>query len=245
MNDASLSPPVNRNRRVNAALHPDRAWVRVLRFAVAGFVVAAVVRNTILSSTGGADSDLVQLYSMFTIQSNLAFAAVLLVGAVSMRRRLPSWWDNLRGGVAFLLVMTGLVYALFVAPPGEALSWDITWTNLALHRVAPVFALADWALITMTRRSGWGRPLAWLVYPVLYLAYTWVRGAIVDWYPYGFLDPTGAGGWPAVAAATAQVLVAFLIMAVGMHVIGRVRTSLARSRSRGTAARSEPVSART
>src|SRR5690606_16457999 len=149
-----------------------------------------------------------ELYSMFTIQSNLALAVVLVIGAVTARRRLPAWWDNLRGGVAFMLVMTGLVYALFVAPPSEVFSWDITWTNLSLHRVAPVFALAGRAVVTVARHSGWGRPLAWRICPVLYLAYAWGRGAIVGWYPDGFLGPTRPGGWADVAGSTANVLVA-------------------------------------
>lgn len=240
-----MSLAVNRHRRLNRALHSDRAWVRVARLAVAGFAAAAVARNIIDSVRGTGDTDLVQLASLFTIESNVFLVVVLVIGALVSRRRLPTWWDNVRGAAAFFLVMTGLVYAVFVAPPGEAFSWDITWTNLALHRVAPAFALLDWALVTMTRRSGWGRPLAWLLYPVLYLVGTWVRGAAVDWYPYGFLDPTGAGGWPRVLGATAQVLVAFLIVAVGMHAIGLVRVALARSRSRRSADRSEPVSART
>ena len=28
----------------------------------------------------------------------------------------------------------------------------------------------------------------WLVFPLVWTAYTLIRGAIVDWYPYPFLD---------------------------------------------------------
>ena len=30
----------------------------------------------------------------------------------------------------------------------------------------------------------------WIVFPAAFAAYSLVRGAIVDWYPYLFLDPT-------------------------------------------------------
>jgi hypothetical protein len=37
--------------------------------------------------------------------------------------------------------------------------------------------------------------LIWLAYPVLYLVYSLVRGAFVDWYPYPFINPV-TSGWP-------------------------------------------------
>lgn len=231
MSRPRLTPPVNRNPRLNAALHPDRVWIRVLRLAVAAFAGAALVKNTIDAATGVADTNLAEHFSLFTIESNLLLVVVLVIGAFGVRRLLPAWWDDVRGGVAFLLVMTGLIYALLVAPPGEILRWDIGWTGIALHRVAPVFALLDWMLVTMTRRAGWGRPLAWLGFPVAYLIYTWVRGDLVGWYPYDFLDPLGRGGWGAVLATTAQVMIAFLAISIALHVIGLARVSLARRRS--------------
>ena len=105
--------------------------------------------------------------------------------------------------------------------------WDLEWTNLALHRLAPVAGLLGWLFVTMTVRGTWGRPLAWLLYPVAFLIYTWVRGAIVGWYPYGFLDPTQPGGWPEVLQTSAMVLGAFLVVSVLVHVLGNLRVRLA------------------
>lgn len=227
-----LTPAITRNRRFNAALHPDRWWVRVPRLAVAGFAAAAVVKHTIDSARGVSDTDLVQHFSLFTIQSNIMFVIVLLAGVVVARERLPGWWDHVRGGVAMYLVLTGIVYAVLVAPPGEFARWDIEWTGMALHRIAPIFAFVDWLLVTMTRRAGWGRPLAWLLYPVAFLAYTWIRGDAAQWYPYDFLDPLNPGGWGQVLATTAQVLVAFLVVAILLHLLGLWRVALARGRER-------------
>ena len=50
-------------------------------------------------------------------------------------------------------------------------------------------------------RRMWDRPahisfrtaLWWVVYPLTYAAYTLVRGPIVLWYPYPFLDPAQHG----------------------------------------------------
>lgn len=217
---------------VNRTLHPDRTWVRVLRVALGVAALAGVAWNFYRAANGMVESTLIESMSQFTNISNLLFGVVLLVGAFRARKRLPDWWDDLRGACAFYMVMTGLIYAILVAEPGELARWDLEWSNIVLHRLTPVLGLAGWLLITQTRRASWGRPLAWLIYPLAYLVYTWVRGGIVGWYPYGFLDPTGPGGWGAVVATTAQVFVAFLAVAVLMHVVGLLRARLARRTSR-------------
>ncbi|MGO1543498.1 MAG: Pr6Pr family membrane protein [Gulosibacter sp.] len=221
-------PAINRNQATNRRLHPDRAWLRILRFLLGAITVVAVIRNFYRSANGLTDNTLVQSLSQFTNQACLVFGLCLVIGAVISRDRLPGWWDHLRGGLAFYMVMTGLIYALLVAEPGEMARWDLEWTNLALHRLAPVAGLIEWMLVTMTTRGSWGRPLAWLIYPVAYLVYTWIRGAIVQWYPYGFLDPTQDGGWGEVLQTTGMVLAAFLAISLLVHILGNLRVAIAR-----------------
>lgn len=223
-----LDPPVERHLGFNDALHPDRRWIRVLRLAVGGFVLAALVRKTYDATLLGNDVDIAQLYSEFTVQSNLALGLVLVASAALPRTRLPEWWDRLFGALALYLVMTGLIYVVLVAPPGEPWwSLDMYWPQLVHHRLAPLFAALDWLLVTRTVRGTWRRPIMWLGYPAAFLVFSWVRGAIDGWYVYDFLDPTLDGGWPAALTTTAQVLVAFLIVAVLLHVAGNARAALA------------------
>lgn len=213
-------------------------WWRILR-GLLGLLILAALTQTVVTSF--QDGTAAQNISYFTFESNLLLALVLVIGALVARRRLPSWWDTLRGAAAFYLVMTGLIYAVVIAPLSELLVWDIGWTGVVLHRVAPVLALIDWAAAPIARRAGWSRPLLWLIYPVLYLGLTWVRGAITGWYPYDFLDPTGPGGWGMVAVMTVVVLVAFLVVGALLHLIGRSRT-VTSGTSQGSRGRSSPAS---
>ena len=154
---------------------------------------------------------------------------MLLVSASRPRARLPLWWDHLFGALAFYLVMTGIIYVVLVAPPGEP--WwtlDMYWAWMITHRIAPLVAGLDWLLVTRTVRGPWQRPLAWLCYPAVFLIFSWVRGALDGWYPYDFLDPRLDGGWPAVIATSAQVLAAFLVVGVLVHLAGNARVGLAR-----------------
>ncbi|HET8878115.1 MAG TPA: Pr6Pr family membrane protein [Arthrobacter sp.] len=190
----------------------------------------------------GPVGDIAQLYSEFTVQSNLALAVVLLAAAAVPRDRLPRWWDRLAGALALYLVMTGLIYVVLVAPPGEPWwSLDLYWPQLMHHRVAPLFAALDWLLITRTGRGPWWRPLAWLGYPAAFLVFSWVRGGIDGWYVYDFLDPTLEGGWPAALTTTAEVLAAFLVVAVLLHVAGNARAALAAAGPRQPGWRADPA----
>ena len=202
---------------VDAAVRPStRERLAVgLRAAVALLVLAALAWSTVQAAQDGV---LAQHVSYFTNQSNLLFALLLVASAALPHRRRPPWWDDVRGAAAFYLMMTGIIYALLVAPLDELLRWDIGWTGIVLHRLAPIAALLDWLLAPRRRRpSAWRLP-GWLAYPVAYLVLTWLRGGMTGWYPYAFLDPT-VSSWPQVLATTAVVLIAFLVIAAAVHLL--------------------------
>ncbi|WP_425309022.1 Pr6Pr family membrane protein [Ammonicoccus fulvus] len=207
--------------------HPARPWIRVVRIVVAVAILAALVTNTVEAVLGISDTTPIRLWSYFTLQSNLVLAVIFLIGAFVAQDRLPAWWDTARGGAAFYMTMTGIIYVVLIAPPEEFLSWSLSWTGIVQHRIGPWAAFLDWALVWMTAKAGWKRPLSWLVYPILFLIAAMVRGAITGWYPYHFLDPLQAGGWGGVATLTGVVVIAFLVMAVVMHLVGRLRTAVA------------------
>ncbi|AXK47203.1 hypothetical protein DXU92_15995 [Brachybacterium saurashtrense] len=186
-----------------------------MRAVVALLVLAALGWSTLEAARGGS---LPQHVSYFTNQSNLAFSLALLAAAALPPERWPRGWDAVRGALAFYLVMTGLIYALLVAPWEELLRWDIGWTGIVLHRVAPVAAMLDWLLTPRRRAPPPARVLWWLLYPLAYLGVTWLRGALTGWYPYAFLDPT-ASSWPQVLATTGVVLVAFLVIGTLVHLL--------------------------
>lgn len=212
------------------------------RALVALLILAALCTNAVDAARDGL---LAQNVSYFTNQSNLLFVAVIAAGALfggaldgalerirsltpaPARRdpgappdpRRPPWFDDVRGAVAFCLAMTGIIYALLVAPLDELLRWDIGWTGIVLHRLAPVGALADWLLTPRRRSPSARRILWWQLYPLGFLALTWFRGAVTGWYPYEFLDPT-ASSWAQVLSTTVIVLLAFLTIAALVHLGG-------------------------
>src|SRR3546814_6670143 len=85
------------------------------------------------------------------------------------------------------MVITGIIYAVLLADIDVNL--NDTWVNSALHRILPLVMLLDWVFFASRHRISEARSLQWLLFPVIYAVYTLIRGPIVDWYPYPFMDP--------------------------------------------------------
>lgn len=61
--------------------------------------------------------------------------------------------------------------------------------------------------------------LLWLLYPLVWTAYTLIGGALVDWYPYPFLDPA-QGGYGSVATYVGAILIGGALLCVVIVAIG-------------------------
>lgn len=159
------------------------------------------------------------LFSYFTVLSNVFGAAVLLAGVF---RPVP---DLVRGAAALYLGMTGVIFALLLSGIDTGLLEP--WANSLLHHVMPVVLVADWLLVPPTRGFRVTRSLWWLAFPAVYLPYTLVRGAFVDRYPYPFLDPRPRG-YEHVIAMSVGIAIAFGLAALALGWAGE---ALARRRA--------------
>lgn len=84
----------------------------------------------------------------------------------------------------------GIVYAVLLAPLGEAGGVPDDWTNAVLHLVTPLYLPLDWLLFRDRPALRW-RTLPWvLAYPAVWLTVVLIRGATDGWVPYPFLNPS-------------------------------------------------------
>jgi len=131
------------------------------------------------------------LYGYFTMFANSAVAAVGLAMALAPRGRMAA--APMRHASLVSILAVALIYS--VALRGLAdLSGAAALTNHMFHDVAPLLFLLAWLSFdhgTLLPRN----ILTALIFPICYLIYAMIRGAITDWYPYWFLDPTEIGGW--------------------------------------------------
>jgi len=192
------------------------ALARVLHALVALAALTGVVMELVIALVDGPGTApsqaerLVRLFSYFTIQSNL------LVGGVSLLLAVRPGRDGPVFRVAHLdallcIAVTGIVYNTVLRGLAE-LSAAGQVSNLLLHLLAPLLAVVAWLLVGPRPRVGAATVWWSVAYPLAWIAYTFVRGAVVGWYPYPFLD-VEALGLARALVNTAVVAVVFLLLA--------------------------------
>lgn len=222
------------------------AW-SVVRLVMAAAIVAAVVAqfSASLTRAGERGDDVITVatnfFSFFTILSNSLSAIVLVLAAVwyfARGRRVASPVEPRGIAVALAaastyMIITGIVYNVLLRgvtlPQG---SEPIPWSNEILHLVAPLFFVADVLVGAARRRLPWSSVAAVLVFPIVWVIYTMVRGPLITnpvsgdpyWYPYPFLNPNNfADGYVTVALYIVGIAVAVLIVAAAVVAAGRWR----------------------
>ncbi|MCF7549320.1 Pr6Pr family membrane protein [Pseudonocardia sp. WMMC193] len=165
-----------------------------------------------------------QLFSFFTIQSNVIAGVVAAMLALDPLRD-GRVWRVARLDALLGIVITGLVFDFVLAPLVHLTGWALVATVL-FHYVMPWGTLLAWLVLGPRRRWSWVTVVAAFVWPVAWLVYTFVRGAIVGWYPYPFLDAGRLGLGPALLNSLLVVLVAVLLAVVFTVVDRRVPAAI-------------------
>lgn len=198
----------------------------VLRVGFGALGLAAVIYQLGIQINAG--SPVTNFLSFFTIESNILAGVVLLVSGLLPLEKRPASWDNLRGATTLYMVATGIVYntLLLDVDVGNLASW----VNNVTHRVMPLVMLADWLIAPPRDRIERRSTLLWLIFPLVYCAYSLIRGPLVDFYPYPFIDPRLDGGYGKVVISVVGLTVAFGLLALLIAWVGN-RMSEQRSRA--------------
>lgn len=137
------------------------------------------------------------VFSYFTVQSAIAaVAAFVLAAIVAFRQEKdPQWLDLFRALVTTYIIVSGIVFlTIVIQSSSRDYSIEVPWPSQVLHFYIPTIALLDWLTDTGKARLSW-RFLRWILpYPLAWGVFTLVRGSIVGWYPYFFLDPAQVSG---------------------------------------------------
>jgi len=137
---------------------------------------------------------LIQFFSYFTILTNLMVAitssAVLLLpySGFGVFCAKPATIT----AVALYIIVVGLVYNLVL----RSLYHPQGWARVAdevVHSTVPVLYVIYWLSFAAKGTVQWKNALYWLIYPLIYLIYTFLHGFISHYYPYPFMDVKAIG----------------------------------------------------
>ena len=155
-------------------------------------------------------------FAYLTIQSNLAFVVVAAwAGVIAWRGVAASRrFDAIRAGVLTCTVTAGIVYALIVQQSTvRGIQVNVPWSDVILHFVLPVLAIADW-MLTPRSRVPKKVVLFVLAYVGIWGAGTMIRGSITGWYPYYFLDPNQTNGIGEFVLLSSVAVAIFVVVGI-------------------------------
>ena len=130
-------------------------------------------------------------FAFFTIQSNLIVGGTTALLALRLDRPSTVFRTfRLIGLVA--IVVTGVVYHVALASIFDLDGIDQLGNQL-VHTVVPLLAVIGWLIFGP--RGMTSRRVAWLslLFSVCWLAFTLIRGAVIHWYPYPFINVSAIG----------------------------------------------------
>lgn len=207
---------------------------RIAFGSMAGLIAVALVVQMVLLAQGGVDANtgndtsdvgyatrLVRLYSFFTIQSNVL--VLLATASLALRPgRDGRLWRVLHLDALLGIVITGIVFDLVLADQVHLTGWAYACT-IVFHYVAPWVTLALWLAFGPRPRIDWDT-IAWaFVWPVAWIVYTFVHGAVSGFWPYPFLDAE-AKGYPTALLNTGAVVVLAALLALAFRALDRLPT---------------------
>ena len=193
---------------------------RAAHAVVAVAAALAVLWQLMLVARGGRVLDetlvpplgtrLVRFISYFTVLSNiLVLVTSWLLAADPVRD--GRWWRLVRVAAMTGIAITGVVHWFLLRPLLDLHGADAAVDKL-LHVVVPLLAVAAWLAADPHGRLGPRDAVVSLAWPVAWTGYTLVRGGLVDWYPYPFID-VGELGWGRIVGNIVGISVLFAAVA--------------------------------
>jgi len=175
----------------------------------------------------GALGRLFDWMSYFTNLSNVLVAIVLTMLARNLYRT-GLLWGTLRMDSLLMISVTGLIFAIVLAPDSSPEGLYIV-TNALSHYIIPALTVVMFLILGPRRQISFATIFTALIIPIVWAVVILIRGAFIDAYPYGFLN--------AAALGLGTAIVNICGVAVLGIIIGVIFWALDRLLSRRTAQR--------
>ena len=196
-----------------------------VRLAFSLLTLAAISAQLVVHVQSGFS--VVNFFSYFTNLSNLFAAVVMLIGAIFLiRNREPTaTHDLVRGSSVAGMAVVGIVFSVLLRD--HDLGSLMPWVNTVTHYIMPIVVVLDWLFQPPKSQLALSQIRYWLIFPVIYLAYSLVRAAMIGWYPYPFLNPVIVGGYRGMLFYSLAIVVLFIVVSGLLVMLGKALRRMA------------------
>ena len=163
----------------------------------------------------------IRYFSFFTILTNIIVALCVTVLLVKPKSKCGKFFYRPATVTAITVYITivGIIYNVILRflwqPQGLQ-----KITDELLHTVIPFLFILLWIFYVSKSELKYKNALAWLIYPLLYVVYTAIRGEITGYYPYPFID-VGQLGYQRVLINSGGLIIAFFGLSLFLVAIGK------------------------
>ena len=157
---------------------------------------------------------LLRFFSYFTILTNL-LAALVFVG-IGLGRAVSA--SRLTGVTGYMLVV-GIIHYFFLRGLREIEGAERVADEF-LHVVLPLGCLVYWIFWVEKGGLRWRSALGWLGYPIGYILWIIIVGALTGFYPYPFADVNKLGYARALGNG-GMILIGFWVVFMVLILLGR------------------------
>ncbi len=119
-----------------------------------------------------------EVLATFTYMSNFLIAFCLIAIALN---------DKNKKFLAIATTYISITMVIYHVLLGNGFANE-TWTSWITHTIVPLYAIIDFIFLSNVRPLKYKEIPKFLIFPIVYLIYTIILGAITGKYPYFFLD---------------------------------------------------------
>jgi hypothetical protein len=165
-----------------------------------------------------------EYFAYFSIVSAILAGSLLILTGIRLIRELAEnkWVEIARLSMTVAMIVVGVVYhALLADVANDVRDGDYVWPvfpNEFIHTYGPVLIVIDYMLSNKEFKLRMRAAFWVVVFPLLWLAFSVVRGTITNWWPYWFINPNGEAGVVGMLSYIAGI--AFFFIILGFAVLG-------------------------
>jgi hypothetical protein len=167
-------------------------------------------------------TQLLDQFSRFSMQTTAIVALVTTFAVVRPQAKFFLLRPNVQAALVVYAVVVGTVFEVMLRPDSQS----IQIVDSILHGFIPILYLSYWLIFVPKGTLSSTDPILWLIYPIIFFAYTMIRGVIFGVYLRHFQEIIKLGGYQflihTLVFFTAFLAVGFVLVLVDQE-LGRRR----------------------
>lgn len=196
-------------------------FIALIGALIGWFAIFAQLYLIIINRVVSVPGTLFRFFSYFTIDTNILVALCFTFIFLGNRSRLGKLFSKPATITALTVYITivGIVYNTILR-----LTWNPQGLAMVvseiLHSVIPVLFILFWVIFAPTEGLKYKQAFWWLIYPLVYMLYAVIHGAITKFYPYNFVDVT-RHGYGKVLSNAGLILFAIIVLSLILIATGK------------------------